>query len=791
MGSIGAGALYPTTQLTYSMDVESVPARVLIVGSRANSIVPRLEAGGYRCQPVVGFGGLDGGFHPDVVVLASTARVAPVLLTELRKRPELRRLPVLIDGTQGWRASLQRLDVDGVAESFEALERQLAASLKARRLVEHDELERKRMELMLELSRLSMSGASIQALLGAVSTRASLGLGFERVAILKAGISSRAMLIDEDESTPIDLAVSPTFRRALETRQPLETEFGWVVPLNPARALGSIVARCQVPPGQHDIDFLRALGIALFDAIERTQSDAALIRKREALEDAYVERYKELIAANSRLRAFDRKKDEIMAILSHDLRAPLNVLLGYAHLLLVDETLTTSQRAHSEAINRAGKKVLSLVENLLERAGASEGPIALFSRVFDVSEVCQSAARELQLLARERHLTLRAETPLSLDVFADDQKIRQVLQNLITNALKHAQGATQVVLRTRLRKRPDGDVALIEICDDGQVDDPNDVLMAFDRSKGLGLSICRDLVERHGGEIWAEAPAERGAIFAFTLPISEGQHPRSPETKPDSSEPLVLLVDDDPIFSRTAAMGLSGHFRVELARDGNQAVERARALLPDVIIMDVFMPNRDALDALRELRALPETANIPVILLSARSELLERIRPAELGAADFLAKPLPPNVLLARVQGVVQRSRRSPSLGGLGNDAETGLCDQLGVVSRLEQEMNRGSRLGRSIALAVLRPLQPPPRDGVARCAVVVRRELQVPDFVGHLGQGVFVVVMPETTAEQARLLIARLVGLLADEQVAYRTRLIDVASAQASAELLLERLLA
>ncbi|MFT3707479.1 MAG: hypothetical protein QM817_07400 [Archangium sp.] len=116
--------------------------RVLIVGSRADSLVARLQARGYECETAVGSAALDRRDphqKPDAVVLASTARIAPSLLAEVRKRGELRRIPVLIDGSEGWRASLQRLDVDGVAESFDGLERQLAASLKARRYVEHDD----------------------------------------------------------------------------------------------------------------------------------------------------------------------------------------------------------------------------------------------------------------------------------------------------------------------------------------------------------------------------------------------------------------------------------------------------------------------------------------------------------------------------------------------------------------------------------------------------------------------------------------------------------------------------
>lgn len=753
-------------------------------------MVTRLEARGYACETAIGSAALDRrekGSKPDAVVVASTARIAPSLLAELRKRQELRRVPVLIDGSEGWRASLQRLDVDGVAETFEALERQLTASLKARRSVEHDDLVRRRLELMLEVTRLSVSGASAEALVRAVSSKLREGLGADRVAVLQVE-AGRATLIDEDERTPIDLSVAPTFRKAMESRQVTQIDGSWIVPLSSdLREIAALYITRSNALEQEELDFLQTVGLALSGAIERREVQVTQAKSKEALEDAYVDRFRELIEANNRLRTLDRKKNDIMAVLSHDLRAPLNVLLGYAHLLMKDETLSATHRSNSEAINRAGKKVLSLVESLLDQARGSEHRIALFTRTFDISEVCQEATRDLQLLAKEKGVSLRAEAPLSLELHADDQKLRQVLQNLITNALTHSRGAKEVVVRAQLKKRPDGDVALIEVRDDGKVSDPNDVMLAFENSRGLGLQICRDYVERHGGEIWAEAPASGGAVFAFTVPMPASKH--HPVNK-RTDEPLVLLVDDDPIFSRIAALGLAGHYRVELARDGQEAIERARTLLPDVIIMDVFMPNRDGLDALRELQSRPETESIPVILLSSRPELPERIKPAELGAADFLAKPLPPTALLARVQAAVQRSRGRPQLQmGPGNDPETGLYDHVGVANQLDQEISRSVRYGRPLALAVLKPLQGAERVG--DCAAAIRRELESPDFVGHLGQGVFVVVMPETAATEGQALVGKLVGKLGDARVPYRSRMIDVKDVEGGAERLLERLLA
>ena len=127
---------------------------------------------------------------------------------------------------------------------------------------------------------------------------------------------------------------------------------------------------------------------------------------------------------------------------------------------------------------------------------------------------------------------------------------------------------------------------------------------------------------------------------------------------------------------------------------------------------------------------------------------------------------------------------------GPGNDPETGLYDHIGVANLLEQEISRSARYGRPIALAALKPLQPS-AENVGRCAAVIRKELKSPDCVGHLGNGVFVVVMPETAPEVAQVLVGRLVGLLADERIAYRSRMGDVRDVEGGAELLLERLLA
>ena len=158
--------------------------------------------------------------------------------------------------------------------------------------------------------------------------------------------------------------------------------------------------------------------------------------------------------------------------------------------------------------------------------------------------------------------------------------------------------------------------------------------------------------------------------------------------------------------------------------------------------------------------------------------------------------PRPSATLLQRAESVLQRHRRKPQLSvGPGTDPETGLHDQVGLVNALEQELSRSVRYGRPCTLAVLKPLSGAALDP-ARCAAVVRKQLVPPDLVGHLGSGAFVLVLPETAADAAQQLIGRLVGLLADEHVIYRSKTVEVGRSTATelggggAEQLLEKLL-
>lgn len=784
----GRRGLYPRP--CYTASVSS--GRVLILGGRTPGLAASLESRGFECEasarPADALKALSRS-RPDAIVISLPARSASSALEALRQSPSARGVPLVFDGSRVAARSLGKLDVDVIAKSLEELEQQLVAGIRARRAADRDELVRRRLELLLDVTRAATNREALSRLGKIVAPRLRDALGCEQAKVLQfEGEGPRkAFLVDADSRTPIDLALAPTLRTAIETREVAGGDGSWVYPVShePA-AFAALVLKRAAPFEQEERDFLNAICVALANAAEHVQAQASVTRTRTSLESAYLERFKELQEANQRLKALDRRKNELLAVLSHDLRAPLNVQLGHSHILLTDGALPQILKPSAEAIQRSSRKMLELVESLLESSRAEDGRIVLFTKAMDVSETCQEAVNDLQILAREKSIALRAEAPMSLEVVGDEPKIRQVLQNLITNALKHATQARQVTVRARLKPQPDGDVALIEVQDDGLVADASALLLAFDRSSGLGLSICRDYVERHGGEIWAEAPKTGGARFSFTLPIRQAKPARKPVVS--SGAPLVLLAEDDPVFARVCTMGLSGHYRVEVARDGNEAVAKAKALLPDMIVMDVFMPNRDGLDALSELKSTASTSAIPVLLISGHPDLADKLRALELGHIDTLTKPFSLSQLLTRVGDGMKRS--TAKVSAVGVDAETGLFDQLGLVNRLDQELSRSGRYGRALTVGVLKPTVPVGTK-VTACAAVVRRELRSPDVIGHLGGGVFAVLLPETAIDDGRLLVNRLCTLLEELGLNYQPRLLDVREGAQGAEVLLERLLA
>ncbi len=757
--------------------------RILVVGGRpAAQVARRLEQRGYVCVATPASAAVPAAeaLQPDAVVLTGPWGPAPKVLAQLRARPVLRSIPFLAEAPNGRPAGL---DVDGIARSLVALEKKLVVALRARELVRKEELSRHRLEVLLEITRLACDSRDAEQLLRRTALRLKEVLPCEQVSVLifddGAPVQSRLLDPVTGSQMSVDLALSPAMRNAVATRSASESDVTLVQPLADGdEVAGAFMLRRTAGSWTNDDrDFIAAVAGSVSRSVRNTRLYESLQGQRSALESAYLDRYRELADANRRLKAADKLKDEVLALVSHDVRAPLNVLLGHGRLLLDSKDLKDTHRPSVETTVRMGKKILGLVESLLDKARTDGQPLQLERRVFDLALVCVEAVEELQILAREHQVVLQAEVPMSVDVVGDELKLRQVLQNLITNAFAHATGATRVLVRCTPMRQVDGARVKVVVEDDGAGVPEAQLPRLFDRfgRAGLGLTICRDFVGLHGGEIWAENATPRGTRFVFTLPLEQ---PEPVAERRDA--PLVLIAEHDAPLSQLCQLSLRGHYRVEVAKDGDEAIAKARELLPDLVLVDLFLPKLDGLQTIKALAERPQTAKIPLMLISGHKDLGEKVRALDVGAVDVLPRTFEPTELLNRVKTALNRARPSSAMQP-GNDPATGLFDQLGVVTRLEEEMSRSNRYDRPLTIAVLKPTVPP-KERTAACAAIVRNELRTPDVLGHLGNGVLVVVLPETPLEPARGLTARLCTLLEAEGMGYSVRLVALRGDQTAA---------
>lgn len=814
--------------------------RVLVIGARTASAVlaSRLSENGFQCavaEDIEGVPQVAGNLQPEVILLATAAKRAAETLEGLRGIAQLRNVPVLADATRVRSAeALKKLSVDGIIRGSEEMVPRLEAALRAGRLRETEERTRLRMGMLLEITEAATSSLELEAILRIAVDKVGRVTGSDRCSVvLVEGSHARTGTVVATQEDPslvqlqIEISRYPELRRALETRQPVLIERAENDPLM-AEVRPNIVAvgvrsvlvqplvcqdellgalflrhsRAGTNFGRDEQAFAQAVAAVLANSIRNARLHTALKRKREDLELAYVERYRELTDANRRLKELNRLKDEIIAVCSHDLRAPLQVLLGHGRLLL-DSTLAADQKQSVEAMIRQGRKILGLVESLLERGKGEAARLSIEPRKLDMAVLCKESTTELNILAAQRGITLRAEAAESLMLIGDEVKLHEVLQNLITNAIHHAKDAGTVVVRATRLTRPDGDAVKITVQDDGPGIPPDEVHLVFDRYRhgpkgtGLGLAICKEFVELHGGEIWAENAIEGGCIFVFTLPMAQ-EAPRKSQAPVavEPQQPRVLVVEDEAEIAAVLAEVLRSRYRVEVARDGQEGVAKARNMRPDLVVMDVFLPKLDGLEATVALKSSTDTAQIPVILLSAHQGVAEKVRALNLGAVDYMSKPFNAMELLNRTERALKSAQSpgevvSPMPVTLrsGSDPGTNLYDKRGLLVKLEVEVSKSRRYHRPMCVAVLRPERPQP-DMPKGATDVLRKQLRTPDAVAHMGAGVFAMMLPECDVAGARAVFQRLLpDLQSATGIAYQQAVADVSQDSDSVGRILDKL--
>ncbi|MDO9016037.1 MAG: ATP-binding protein [Deltaproteobacteria bacterium] len=377
----------------------------------------------------------------------------------------------------------------------------------------------------------------------------------------------------------------------------------------------------------------------------------------------------------------DRRKDEFIAMLAHELRNPLAALRGGLHVLARAPEPATLARIAAVMERQVGN-LTRMVDDLLEVSRITRGKVALQRDAVDVVELARRAVADHASRAGDAGLTLRADLPDEPAwVIADATRITQILDNLLTNAVKFSDrgGAIEV----RVAASPAGEVELV-VRDEGVGIDPEILPHVFesfvqadrtlDRSRGglgLGLTLVKGLVDLHGGTITAASPGiGRGCEMVLRLPRAPAPAPAAaaPEPSPATADPLrVLLIDDNLDVVETLAMILeSAGCSVHVAHDGPAGLAAVAGFRPQAVVCDIGLPGMDGFAVAGALRALPGCAGVRLLALTGYGEPAMRARVTEAGFDEHLVKPVAPTVLLRALrppEGAVAEATSHPWRG--------------------------------------------------------------------------------------------------------------------------------
>ena len=372
----------------------------------------------------------------------------------------------------------------------------------------------------------------------------------------------------------------------------------------------------------------------------------------------------------------NRAKSEFLSRMSHDLRTPLNAVLGFAQLMTA-ERLNDSQRECTQQILKGGRHLLELINEVLDIARIESGRLSLSPEPVDVLEIVRHAVDLVSPLAAQRQISLVVEQPPAIDasVLADRQRLSQILLNLLSNAVKYNRAGGRVTLSfTQSAKR----CTRINVTDTGAGIPPEKLQLLFRpferlgaettgiEGTGLGLTLSRGLAEAMGGSLGVSSAVDRGSTFWVELLATDEAAARQERDSLTSSlEPTraigpaaVLYIEDNASNVRLMHRLLGSRPSVTLLHgaDGQTGLQLARERRPDVILLDLHLPDMSGEEVLRQLWDDPSLRGTPVIVLSADATPGQVRRVLASGATAYLTKPLD----LGAVLEVIDRSLLAP-----------------------------------------------------------------------------------------------------------------------------------
>lgn len=439
--------------------------------------------------------------------------------------------------------------------------------------------------------------------------------------------------------------------------------------------------------GYQVIDNLTQTNHSIVKVLEGfTQELETKVEQRTALLEESIENTE---AALAQAQNANKAKSRFLANMSHELRTPLNAILGFTQLMCRDSSVSKEHQENIQIINRSGEHLLKLINDILEMSKIEVGQITLNETKFDLYTMLKSIEEMLRLKAEVKQLDLSFDIDKNVPkyIYTDEGKLRQIVINLLGNALKFTQQG-KIALKVELKDNNRSEEANIDflfsdtyllyfsVSDTGPgipADEMDRLFSPFEQTKvgrnsnegtGLGLSICQKFVELMGGKLTVDSIVGEGSTFSFgvSIKLQDVNMPQNMEDKeidrnlrvtgiaPHHSELRILAVDDVPASRLLLKKMLTKvGFSVEEAEDGQQAVDLFSSWHPHLILMDMRMPVMDGYEATKQIKSLPKGKETMIIALTASAFEEERVVILSAGCDDFMRKPFYKAELLEKI----------------------------------------------------------------------------------------------------------------------------------------------
>ena len=371
-------------------------------------------------------------------------------------------------------------------------------------------------------------------------------------------------------------------------------------------------------------------------------------------------RRKELASAKEEAETANNAKSEFLSNMSHELRTPMNAVIGFAQLLECDLNISSDQKDNIKEILQAGRHLLDLINDVLDLSKVESGQIDLSMETINLNELIQECYDLTLGLATQRRLTFTLSIPKNQHVHADRVRLKQVLLNLISNAIKYNYDEGRIDLSIQVS---DG-ISRISITDSGpgiSNERIEELYQPFNRldadltdieGTGIGLTITRRLIELMEGKIGVDSTLGQGSTFWIELPVSENNALDKTDNfacehflegaANNIGQHTVLCIDDNPANLKLIELFLSklNSVQVTTAQKSELGIEKALADKPDLILLDINMPGKDGYKVLQELRSHSDTKDIPIIAVTASAMPNDIERGLAAGFSDYLTKPI-------------------------------------------------------------------------------------------------------------------------------------------------------